>query len=80
MSAQPVPNIDKCHTCNKLIPRGAVSLCSRCVLSEDNRYEVVRSFVKQNPGSSIPEVATATGVRVGEVSRFCSAGRLQRVD
>lgn len=80
MSAQPTSSIDVCHVCRKLFPRAQMALCSSCALSEDNRYQLVRDYVRRHPGSPVGRVAASTGVRVGEVVRFCSDGRLMSVE
>jgi hypothetical protein len=74
------PSIDVCTSCGKLFPRVYVRLCSECVRDDDKRFELVRDFLRENQGSSIAEIAEATGLSRGDVSRFYGEGRLVEID
>lgn len=80
MGALPQPNIDICAGCGRLYPRAVVRLCSKCSMDVEKRFELVRSHLKANPGSSVSDVAEATGLSRGEISRFYSEKRLVEVD
>lgn len=70
------PSIAVCKGCGKLFPRAQAQLCPTCGLSTDKRFDLVREFVDANPGTSVPQIALATGLPRSEVSTFLDEGRL----
>lgn len=70
------PNIDKCHACGKLFPRLYVALCGTCVLVDDNRFALVRDYLREQEGTAIAAIADGTGLSRGDIARFQSEGRL----
>jgi hypothetical protein len=74
------PNLDICNACGKLFARAYVKLCKECVVNEEHRFMLVREFLRDNQGTSIAEIAEATGLSRGEVARYYSEGRLVDVD
>lgn len=72
----PMPNIDTCNACGKLFPRTAIRLCSKCVLVEDNRFELVKEYLSRNDGAAVGEISGATGVSASDVRCFMEGGRL----
>lgn len=80
MSAAPQPQLSVCATCGKMFARVYVQLCNSCAVSEENRFVLVRDFLRENPGTSISQVADATGLSRGEISKFYEQKRLVEVD
>ena len=79
-SAARKPELDICGACGKFYARVYVRLCPDCVTSEDNRFVLVKTYLRDNRGSAIAEIAEATGLSRGEVARFYGEGRLVDVD
>lgn len=69
-----------CDACGKLFPRVHARLCPACFQIEDNRFAIVRDYLKRNEGAPIAEIADATGISRGDISRFMTAGRLVATD
>lgn len=80
VSAAPQPHLDVCASCGRMFARVYVQLCNACAVSEENRFLLVREFLRENPGRSISEVADATGLSRGEISKFYEQKRLVEVD
>lgn len=72
----PKPSIDTCTACGKLFPRVTMRLCTQCSLVEQNRFDLVRTYLAENDGAPLGEIARATGVSTADVRRFCDGGRL----
>jgi hypothetical protein len=72
--------MDICSACGKLFLRAYVPLCGSCVVNESNRFDLVREFLRDNPGASLSEMAEGTGLSRGEVARYHAEGRLVEVD
>lgn len=76
MEAAPASQLDICASCGKMFARMYVKLCNSCAISTENRFALVREYLRANPGKSISEVAEATGLSRGEISKFYDDKRL----
>jgi hypothetical protein len=74
------PQLDVCSGCGKLYARSYIALCQACALDPDKRFQLVRDYLRDHRGGSIGQVADATGVSRGDISRFYAEGRLVGVD
>lgn len=75
----PKPTIDTCTVCGKLFPRTTMRLCTTCGLVEENRFDLVRSFLMDNDGAALGEISRQTGVPISDVRRFTEGGRLVEI-
>src|SRR5690606_18470810 len=73
------PDIDTCNACGKLFPRVRMRLCSACAMVEDNRFQLVRAYLDENDGATVPQIARETGVSVANVRAFQERGQLVEV-
>ena len=76
----PKPSIDTCNACRKLFPRVNLRLCTTCALVEENRFELVAAYLRDNDGAAIGDVSGATGVSASDVRRFRESGRLVQIE
>jgi flagellar operon protein (TIGR03826 family) len=68
-------NCDKCGRMFQTI--AGVKLCGRCRESDDDMFKVVREYVYDNPGATVPEVSEATDVPEKKILKFLRDGRLE---
>lgn len=68
-------NCDKCGRMFQTI--ADIKLCSRCRESDDDLFKVVREYVYDNPGATVPEVSEATEVTEKKILAFLREGRLE---
>lgn len=73
-------NLVNCEKCGRMFQTiGSVKLCSKCRNTDDEMYKVVREFIYDNPGATVPEVAEATDVPERKILAFLKEGRLETV-
>lgn len=68
-------NCDKCGRVFQTI--AGIKLCSRCRESDDDMFKVVREYIYDNPGATVPEVSEATEVSEKKILKFLREGRLE---
>ncbi|HOQ10643.1 MAG TPA: MerR family transcriptional regulator [Syntrophomonadaceae bacterium] len=73
------PELRNCSICGRLFAYqpGGRTVCSRCRDQEEEKYMVVRRYVRDHPGATVFEVAEATGVDEELILQFLREGRLQ---
>lgn len=72
--------VEKCRECGRIfasLPRG---VCASCLDRREADFRVVRDWLRDNSGASIPVVSEATGVDEGVIVRFIREGRIEIVD
>jgi len=70
-------SVRNCPECGKVFTyNGSRNLCPRCIEKEEQKYQLVRKYVKDHPGAGISEVAEETEVDEELVLRFLKEGRL----
>ena len=67
-----------CHGCRKMFQyiTGPV-LCPRCKQHEEELFQKVKEYLRENPGANMYEVNKATGVSAALIEKFLRQGRLQ---
>lgn len=72
--------VEKCRECGRIfatLPRG---VCASCLDQREGDFRLVRDWLRDNSGASIPVVSEATGVDEGVIVRFIREGRIEIVD
>jgi len=72
--------VEKCRECGRIfatLPRG---VCASCLDRREGDFRLVRDWLRDNSGASIPVVSEATGVDEGVIVRFIREGRIEIVD
>lgn len=65
-----------CKECGKLFLKTSSDICPECQKKEEEDFNRVKEYLKENPTSSISEIMEATGVSEAKISKFIRAGRL----
>lgn len=72
--------LTNCEKCGRMFQTiGSIKLCSKCRETDDDMYKVVREFIYDNPGATVPEVAEATDVAEKKILEFLREGRLETI-
>lgn len=67
-----------CEKCGRMFQSVAsVKKCGRCRTSDDDLYKVVREYIYDNPGATVPECSEATDVPEKKILKFLREGRLE---
>lgn len=71
-------NLRNCVECGRLFAyiQGR-PVCSRCMEQEEEKYLVVRRYIRDHPGATVFEVADETGIEEELILQFLREGRLQ---
>ncbi len=72
-----MPEIRNCPRCGKIFTYITRPICPRCVEEEENEFKVVKEYIYDNPGASIPQVSEETGVALDKIMRFLREERLE---
>lgn len=70
-------NLRNCSRCGRVFPYMGRNICPRCLEKEEDEYQVVRRYVRDNPGAGVIEVVEETGVEEDKILQFLRDGRLQ---
>lgn len=67
-----------CNGCKKMFQYIAgPTLCPRCRQREEEMFQIVKDYLRENPGANMYEVSQATKVSAGLIEKFLREGRLQ---
>lgn len=69
-------NLRNCSQCGKLFVYVNRNICPDCLGKEEEMFEEVRKYLRDNPGSRIKEVSEATEVPEDKIIRFLREGRI----
>lgn len=71
-------NLRNCAECGRLFAyiQGR-PVCSRCMEQEEEKYMVVRRYIRDHPGATVFVVADETGIEEELILQFLREGRLQ---
>lgn len=70
-------NFQNCPKCGKLFNSTASYVCDECRKKEEEKFEEVRLFVKENPDVSISTISKETKVSVGKILGYVRDGRIE---
>ena len=70
-------DLKKCINCNQIFAAAqGQNICPDCLAEEENKFELVKDYLWDNPGATIPEVSEATDVGEAIIKKFVREGRL----
>lgn len=71
-------NVRNCPRCNRIfVPQSGRNICPVCIREEEDKYEIIREYLRDNPGATLIEVVNATGVDEDIIMRFIREGRIE---
>ena len=74
-------NIKVCKRCKKLFSTiNNQVICQECIKKEDEMFEVVKAYLKNNKTASLEQISKDTEVSVKLIQKFIKAGRLEAVN
>ena len=68
--------IKNCPECGKLFVLTLFDTCEECQKVEDEQYDLVYRYLRENPNSSFDVVSQDTGVRKSKILKFLREGRI----
>lgn len=71
-----MPDLRNCPACGKVFVKISKNLCPDCIEKEEKEYEVVRKYLKDNPGASVEEISEITGIDEKKILRWMREGRI----
>jgi len=66
-----------CPRCGKVFVKIREPICAPCVKEEEEIFESVREYVKENPNSTVAEVSEACNVQTKRIMQYIRDGRLE---
>ena len=69
-------SIRNCPDCGKLFEFYVKNLCPDCITQEENDFGAIVAFLKDNPGTKVPEISEATGIGANKIIKMLKSGRL----
>lgn len=72
-----MPDLRNCPTCGKVFVKINRNMCPDCIDKEEKEFELVRKYLKDNPGASIEEICEITGVDEKKILRWMRDGRIE---
>ncbi len=69
-------DLRNCPECGKVFVKINKNLCPDCIEKEENEFEEVRKYLKDNPKASVEEIVEITGVEEKKVLRWMREGRV----
>ncbi len=64
-----------CIKCKKVFNKISSPICDDCHKKEEETYEKVYQYLKENPDISVPELAEGTGVPEKKIFKYFREGR-----
>ena|SRR6056297_3356992 len=69
-------NLINCKECGKVFASSGSKVCPACREEEENKFQLVKKFLWDNPNSTIEEVVEGTGVDRDTIIKFMKEDRL----
>ena len=71
-------NIKNCPRCKKLFsPISRSLICPECEKKEEEDFDLVKAYLRENRGADIKIVAEETGVSIKKILQYLKQGRLE---
>lgn len=65
-----------CKECGKLFSSSGKKVCPDCRQSEEEKFQLVKEYLWENPNSTVKKVSEETGVEEGLIIKFMREERL----
>lgn len=72
-------NMRNCPKCGSVFTFVKSPICSKCQEEEQEIFESVRIYIKENENKTIKEVSEATGVSVKKILAYIKSGKIDLV-
>lgn len=70
--------VKSCKRCGKIFQYiTGIQLCPRCKKDEEELFQVVKAYLRENRGATMEEVCQETGASVKMIERYLRDGRLE---
>ena len=69
-----------CKICGRVFFKTRYDICPECKRIDDEKFQLVRQFLKEFPGSKINIVSEYTGVSERRILRYLREGKIQILD
>lgn len=74
-------DIINCKVCRKIFsPVGRQLVCKDCLKAEEEEFQKVRDYLKENKGADISLVSSETGVPVKKILKYLKEGKVEVSD
>ena len=72
-------SLRNCFSCGTLFsaPHPGVRLCATCEKEEQNRFDMVKTYIKDNPGATALKIMKDTGIERKELYDWVRTGRIE---
>lgn len=70
--------VKACRQCGKLFQYiSGMPICIRCKKAEEEMFQSVKEYLRENKGASLKTVSEETGVSTAKIERYIKEGRLE---
>lgn len=69
-------NLINCKECGNVFASSGAKVCPDCRQSEEEKFELVKEYLWENPNSTVKKVAEETGVKEDIIIKFMRENRL----
>lgn len=70
--------VKACRKCGKIFQYiSGPPICPRCKKKEEELFQEVKAYLRENKGATMQEVTEATGASAGMIERYLREGRLE---
>jgi hypothetical protein len=66
-----------CRKCKKLFAKIDSPICDDCKKEEEKLFEEVKKYLRDNPNSTLSQIAEATGMPLKKLMAYLREGRLE---
>ncbi len=70
-------DVRNCPKCGKLFTYSNYPICPACKKDEDEKFELLKSYINDNPSCSMIELSENTGVTMKRILKYIKEGRLE---
>lgn len=70
-------DVKNCTRCGKIYIHIGIPICRDCKQEDEEDFQSIKNFLKEEPGASIKEVEDGTGVDSKKIIEFLKEGRLE---
>lgn len=70
-------SLENCRKCKKLFDRVNSPICPSCWKEEEETFEKIRHYIKENPHSKLQEVSEETGVSEKKIMGYIREGKIE---